>query len=838
MRKLLLAAALAGGLSACGENAPVSAPLAAPPAARSTGAAIPGQYIVLFKPALAADLASNATRVQSEYGGVVERIYSPAINGVVMQIADDAADALRADPRVLLVEQDQVVSKSTVQTNATWGIDRIDQRTRPLSTTYSYVANGTGVTVYILDTGINFGQADFGGRAVKGTDVVTPGGTATDCDGHGTHVSGTVGSATYGVAKNVRLVAVRVLDCFGDGTVSGVIAGIDWVTNNRVLPAVANMSLGGSASTALDNAVQSSINMGVTYAVAAGNSTANACTQSPARAPNAITVGATTITDGYASYSNFGSCVDILAPGSSITSWWLGAGPNTISGTSMASPHVAGAAALYLQTTPGATPLQVRNALVNNATPNVITSVPAGTPNLLLYTGFIAANLPPTASITAPVDGSSVPQGTSVTFTGSGSDPEDGALSGASLVWTSNRDGQIGTGTTFSRSNLSVGQHVITLRATDAQGASGTATTNITITQGNNQAPVARFTWSCPGMQCTMDASTSTDDVGIVRYSWNWGDGRTENRVSPIAKNTWQVASIYTVTLTVTDGGGLTNSVSRQVSVPNQAPVAAITAPPAGSVFLLGAPVTLTGTGTDLEDGALGGAALTWSSDVDGVLGTGGSLTTSGLSAGTHLITLTVRDALNATGTATRTIVINRPPTAQVTAPAPNSSYPAGSAVTFTGTGTDPEDGALSGAALAWASNVDGALGTGASLTTSSLSVGPHVITLTATDSRGATHSATVNVTITSVNTNQPPVARFTWTCPTLQCTLDASTSSDDAGVVKYFWNWGNGRSETKLGPIVRNTWAVAGTYTVTLTVTDAGGLTNSVSHQVTVPSP
>ncbi len=353
--------------------------------------AIPGRYIVVLKADVGTDAAEAAIEAATRAGGNLHFRYSEVLNGFAITLPDRAVEALRNNPHVDYIEADSVVSIDTTQTGATWGIDRIDQRALPLSTTYTYNYTGAGVTAYIIDTGILITHSEFGTRATYGYDAVDGSLPAADCNGHGTHVAGTVGGSTYGVAKGVNLVAVRVLDCAGSGTTTGVIAGIDWVTSNHTTgAAVANMSLGGSASTALDTAVKNSIADGVVYAVAAGNNNRKACNYSPARVPEAITVGATTNTDARASYSNYGTCLDIFAPGSSITSSWYTSttATNTISGTSMATPHVAGAAALYKQANPSATPQQVRDALVNNATSNVVINPGVGSPNKLLYTLF------------------------------------------------------------------------------------------------------------------------------------------------------------------------------------------------------------------------------------------------------------------------------------------------------------------------------------------------------------------------------------------------------------------------------------------------------------------
>jgi subtilisin family serine protease len=357
---------------------------------------IPGHYIVVMTDESAGPVGRFSMAEQARdvlvaaYGGRVTMTFTHALNGYAAEMTEAEAEALSEDPRVAFVEEDGVMTIDTTQSGATWGLDRIDQRDRPLNGTYVYNHTGSGVRAYIIDTGIRTTHTQFGGRAAVSADFVGDGRNGQDCNGHGTHVAGTVGGSTYGVAKSVSLRAVRVLNCSGSGSTSGVISGVNWVAQNRVLPAVANMSLGGGASSALDTAVNNAINAGVTFAIAAGNSNANACNFSPARVAAAITVGSTTSTDARSSFSNFGTCVDIFAPGSSITSAWATSdtATNTISGTSMATPHVAGAAALYLQTFPSSSPATVRNALVNNSTTNPITNAGTGSPNRLLYTLF------------------------------------------------------------------------------------------------------------------------------------------------------------------------------------------------------------------------------------------------------------------------------------------------------------------------------------------------------------------------------------------------------------------------------------------------------------------
>ena len=355
---------------------------------------IENQYIVVLDDAVVGEKGDYsiapyiAEEMAANYKGKIKHVYKYALNGFAVEMSEAEAEALSLDFRVKFVEEDGVVTVDATQTNPPWGLDRIDQRNRPLNGTYVYNRTGSGVRAYIIDTGIRTSHTQFGGRASNVFDAF--GGNGQDCHGHGTHVAGTVGGSTYGVAKSVMLRGVRVLNCSGSGSNSGVIAGVDWVRQNHIAPAVANMSLGGGISSALDTAVNNLHNANVTIAVAAGNSNANACNSSPARAVNAITVGSTTSTDSRSSFSNFGTCLDIFAPGSSILSAWFtsNTATATLSGTSMASPHVAGVAALYKQANPSASSTTIRNAIVNNATTNVVTNAGTGSPNRLLYSLF------------------------------------------------------------------------------------------------------------------------------------------------------------------------------------------------------------------------------------------------------------------------------------------------------------------------------------------------------------------------------------------------------------------------------------------------------------------
>jgi len=502
---------------------------------------IPGQYIVIFRSeaASASGLDGLLNRLGRIYNAAPADVWRHAVKGFLARMSPVEAAALANDPSVALVEEDGIISIHATQSGATWGLDRIDQAGPPLNGTYTYNTTGQGVTAYVIDTGIRTSHSQFGGRASEGYTAINDGWGARDCDGHGTHVAGTIGGSTHGVAKDVKLVSVRVLDCNGSGTTSGAIAGVNWVTANRQLPAVANMSLGGGASQALDTAVQNSIDAGVTYAVAAGNSNRNACNESPGRTAAALTVGATTSSDARASYSNYGTCLDIFAPGSSITSA-SNAGDNAtqvMSGTSMATPHVAGAAALYLSAFPGATPAQVASALTSDATLNKVGGAGTGSPNRLLYTGFIAApavdTTPPQVTLTAPAASATLTG--AVNLAANAADENGG--SGISKVEFRVDGNVVGTdasspyGVSWDSASVEDGSHVFDAIATDNAGNSAVSNSVSADTANSGEPSPACSTTvqllANPGFESgtaawTASAGVIDDSSSAPAHSGNW----------------------------------------------------------------------------------------------------------------------------------------------------------------------------------------------------------------------------------------------------------------------------------------------------------------------------
>jgi serine protease len=488
---------------------------------RQASRPVEGQYIVVLKQdqvRLGNDQRSNlpevvavAVDIAASFNVQYVRHYEHVLPGFVIRANAKQLERLLFDPRIDYVEQDGIVTTSATQTGVTWGIDRVDQRNLPLNSSYIYNTTASNVHAYIVDTGVLGTHTEFSGRMGNGYTAITDANGTNDCNGHGTHVAGTVAGTLYGVAKGAIVHPVRVLGCTGSGTNSGVIAGMDWVTANHIKPAVANMSLGGGASTATDDAVQRMHAAGVTVVVAAGNDNANACNYSPARAVNAITVGSTTNTDARSSFSNFGTCLDIWGPGSNITSaWYTGtSATNTISGTSMASPHVAGVAALWLANNPTATPAQVATALANNSTLNLVTNAGTGSVNRMVHSlwgGTPPANVAPTANF------SFTTSGLTANFTDSSTD-SDGTI--ASRSWNFG-DGTTSTATSPSKTYSAAGTYTVTLTVTDNGGLSNTTTRSVTVATAGGGAVVLSKGVGAAGSTNSTSANSSWADFTVA----------------------------------------------------------------------------------------------------------------------------------------------------------------------------------------------------------------------------------------------------------------------------------------------------------------------------------
>lgn len=518
--------------------------------------AVPNRYIVVLDRIEASALRSPKAidSFAEEHGAVVLQRYENALNGFAAEMTESDARAMAADRRVRFIEEDQPVTFNATQLNATWGIDRVDQFALPLDTTYTYNNNGTGVHVYVIDTGIRATHTQFGGRVTTVFSAINDGNGGNDCQGHGTHVAGTIGGSVYGMAKNVQLHNVRIAGCpgTGSGTWGDIIAGIDWVTANRILPAVANMSFSGNGSMAVDNAVTAAINAGVTVVTAAGNGSRSACLESPGRVPAAINVGSVDNTDTMEWTSAYGPCVDLFAPGVNISSafhfsdWTI----VELSGTSPAAAHVTGAAALYLSANPGATPAEVSAALIGQASIGRVNSAGAGSPNRLLYTRCIGSPdlVAPTVTVTAPADGASVAETVSI------------AASAADETQLGRVDFYLGTtllssdtsapySASFNSRDFANGAHTITARAVDLGCNETSSPVSITIDNYVDVTPPS-VSITSPAEGATVSGevviqASASDDVSVARVDFYMGTTLLGSDTTAPYSFTWSTGVVF-----------------------------------------------------------------------------------------------------------------------------------------------------------------------------------------------------------------------------------------------------------------------------------------------------
>jgi len=575
MKRLLAGALVAMSLAACsdatGPEASPTAPGAKPPLVQPDIRA--DHYIVVYRENVGRT-PTTANRMITSGRVTVERTYTAALNGFAAKLDSGQVAALRADPDVAIVEPDIIVHAQGTESSPDWGLDRLDQRSLPLSNSYTYGSTGSGVNAYIIDTGIRYSHTDLGGRAHFAFDAF--GGNGADCMGHGTHVSGTVGGIKYGVAKAVTLWSVRVLQCDGSAPLSDIIAGIDWVTAHHRSPAVANMSLGATNAPALDSAVAKSIRSGVTYVVAAGNYTENACSIYPANLPSVIDVGASDNTDHRWAYSDYGSCVSIFAPGVNITSddYLSDVATVTWSGTSMASPHVAGIAALYLGAHPTATPSQVKQAILANATSGHLLNL-SGSPNLLAYSAFVGSTSTPDA---APAPSTSFTAAFSTScgttdvcaFDASGSSVPNGA---SSYNWWFGDGSDAGsTNATMSHAYAKAGTYSVKLLIDDKDGNKTSVIKSITVGATTQSAPATStstikpvISASCTSVYCAFNAKDSSVPAGASSYSWSFGDGNTGGGLS--VQHKYSKTGTFNVQLTIVDKLGHKAATTRSIAV-------------------------------------------------------------------------------------------------------------------------------------------------------------------------------------------------------------------------------------------------------------------------------
>jgi len=589
MKRLLAGCLGILSLAACNDATAPSPAKSIPPhiAANSPNADVwPGHYIVVLRSGSATP-ENLLHRISFRHSVSFDQKFGSALHGFAAAVDSGDLDKLRADPDVDHVEPDRIVKQMGSETGMGWALDRLDQHGLPLNNSFTYGATGSGVNIYIVDGGIRYTHAEFGGRAHFAFDAF--GGNGSDCNGHGTGVAGVAAGSKYGVAKAATIWSVRVFPCSGSTALSTILAGVDWVTAHHRSPAVANLSLGAGTAPILDSAVSKSIQAGVTYVVAAGNSGVDACTMSPAKVKTAITVGAVDIADLRPSWSNYGSCVALFAPGVSVPAadYYSDVSYANWNGTSMAAPYAAGAAALYLGGHPSASPATVRSALTGNTTTSLLGNL-LGSANKLLYTSWIGSTSTPTTTVTAPstpptiapVGGAGVAYSCSARvcrFDASASAPTGGVTS---YAWTFG-DGVKGTGRTWTHTYGTATSYTFRLDIVTGTGkkysagksitpasaygsATSTVPTYVPPTTSGTISP--KFTVTCSGSRCAFNASGSVASNGIASYRWAFGDGYTGNTMA--WTHTYSGAKTVNVTLTIVDKSSASKSITRSVTVP------------------------------------------------------------------------------------------------------------------------------------------------------------------------------------------------------------------------------------------------------------------------------